>query len=174
MRPNARVDDCDGYLAAENPQIQTEKLIHFALGIFWKSAVHSWRSDRRRPMIELGSYLESLRLFLRGEKGFPERMALTIGVIRPPVEQIAFNSPCPTMVRPYHKYNFYTSGISWGLSVGKAVDEQVRRNSFAPNPGRPIIVGNFGPGVREMIHMMFKWARRARNVEQYIKRKPVL
>src|ERR1700741_40592 len=31
------------YYAAKNPDIHVEKIIHFAMGIFWKAGVHSWK-----------------------------------------------------------------------------------------------------------------------------------
>ncbi len=37
------------YLAAQNPEIEVKKLIHFALGIFWKASVHPWKATRREP-----------------------------------------------------------------------------------------------------------------------------
>src|SRR5438270_518716 len=39
-------DGASVYLAAQNPAIDVAKLIHFALGIFWKASVHSWRPTR--------------------------------------------------------------------------------------------------------------------------------
>src|ERR1700675_4786227 len=38
--------------AGGNPKINVQKLVHFALGIFWKAAVHSWRAPQD-PMIDL-------------------------------------------------------------------------------------------------------------------------
>jgi hypothetical protein len=44
------------YLAADNPAIDVVKLTHFALGLFWKASVHSWKGDMTDPRIELGPY----------------------------------------------------------------------------------------------------------------------
>jgi hypothetical protein len=59
------------YATIRNPEIQSDKLVHFAMGVFWKAAVHSWSGLRTEPMIDLGSYIEPVRKFLRGEAGFP-------------------------------------------------------------------------------------------------------
>jgi hypothetical protein len=60
------------YLATQNPEIEVEKLTHFALGLFWKASVHSWRGDTTRPRIDLGPYSEEIRKWLRGQNAFPK------------------------------------------------------------------------------------------------------
>jgi hypothetical protein len=170
MTPDATDDGYDGYAAVKNPDIKADKLIHFALGIFWKAAVHSWAGGKREPLIELGQYSEPTRKFLRSETGFPERMALNIAVLRPPVKDIAFLGPFQTDERAYHRFYFYTSGICWTLSVGKFVADELRMSCFAINPGRPIIVGNFSPDVRHAFSTILRFAKKARNVEKYLKR----
>jgi hypothetical protein len=49
------------YPTASNPLIDREKLTHFALGIFWKASVHSWRGRDKTPLIGLGPYSDSIR-----------------------------------------------------------------------------------------------------------------
>lgn len=44
------------YLAAQNPEIDVMKITHFALGLFWKASVHSWKKGSTEPRIELGPY----------------------------------------------------------------------------------------------------------------------
>ena len=45
-----------GYAASPNPDIEVEKLTHFALGVFWKASVHSWRKNENENLIELGLF----------------------------------------------------------------------------------------------------------------------
>ena len=47
-------DKCGIYYAATNPEFSVEKVTHFALGIFWKPAVHSWSGSKNDSMIDLG------------------------------------------------------------------------------------------------------------------------
>lgn len=68
------VFDEDGmvvYLAAQIPEIDVGKVTHFALGLFWKASVHSWRGDRTDPRIDLGPYSEAIRKWLLCHSGFP-------------------------------------------------------------------------------------------------------
>src|ERR1039458_6051914 len=44
------------YWAGDNSEIKVAMLTHFAMGIFWKASVHSWRGDEKEPRIELGPY----------------------------------------------------------------------------------------------------------------------
>jgi len=169
MTPDAVDAGYAGYAGVKNPDIKAEKVIHFAMGTFWKAAVHSWKGGVTEPLIDLGTYREPVRTFLLGETGFPDRMALVVGVMRPPVKQIAFLAPYRTMERSYHRFYFYTSGILWTLSVGKAVDEELRKTSFATNPGRPILVGDFSEDVKYVFQTVLRKAKRARNVEKYLR-----
>jgi hypothetical protein len=60
----------------------------------------------------------------------------------------------------------------WSFSVGKAVDAELRKTCFACNPGRPVIVGDFGPDVKHVFSEVLKTARKTANVEKYLKPKP--
>jgi len=52
---------CKGFIYARSkPEIDVEKLTHFALGIFWKAGVHSWKKNKN-----LGVYGQPLRIPLK-------------------------------------------------------------------------------------------------------------
>ena len=46
-KPILEEDDAKVYAAARNPEIDTAKVTHFAMGIFWKAAVHSWTAQKQ-------------------------------------------------------------------------------------------------------------------------------
>jgi hypothetical protein len=73
------------------------------------------------------------------------------------------------MERAYHRFYFYTSGIWWTLSVGKGVDDELRKTCFATNPGRPVLVGDFSEDVKYVFRNVLRSAKKARNVEKYLK-----
>lgn len=136
-----------GYAAAKNPEIDCDKLTHFATGVFWKAAVHSWSGSKEFAMIELGPYGEPVRTFLRGETSFPQNMALTIGVLPRPVKLIGFEFPHRGSERTWHNFLFYLPGIQFALAVGKSLSEGVRRSCFVRHPARPIVLMDFSPGI---------------------------
>lgn len=91
--PDCAEADFEGYAVGRNPRIDVQRITHFALGVFWKASVHSWRKNETDNWIELGPYREEIRKFLRGEGPFPKYVALTLGIIPKPVKQISFCLP---------------------------------------------------------------------------------
>lgn len=134
------------YAGARNAEIQCEKLAHFAMGIFWKAAVHSWRRATREPIIELDPYREPVRTFLLGESAFPSEMALTVGVLPAPSKLTIFQLPERDGETRWHNFSFYIPGIKFVLAVGGAAGAELKEACFVGNPGHPILLMNFsGP-----------------------------
>jgi hypothetical protein len=167
--PDVIDGDAAGYAAVKNPEIHSDKLIHFAMGVFWKAAVHSWSGSRTEPMIDLGPYAEPIRKFLRGEADFPEHTALTIGVLPPPAQLISFHNPYQGSKKEWHNFLFYVSGIEFCLAVGKAVDATVRETCFACNPAHPIIVVDFSADIQRIISSVWAKAHKAKNVQKWLR-----
>jgi len=170
--PDVVDNDVAGYAAAKNAEIDVDKIIHFAIGVFWKAAIHSWSGHRLDPVIDLGPYAERLRTFLRGETRFPDHVALTIGVLPRSKAQklIAMTQPYRGSNRSWHNFLFYIPGIEFAISVGKAVGEERRGECFASNALHPIWVLDFSDDVRMVQRMMFGKARVAKNVKKYLKK----
>ncbi len=162
-----------GYAAARNPDIDNDKIIHFAMGVFWKAAIHSWSGYSSDPAIDLGPYVEPIRRFLRGETRFPEYVALTIGVLPPDVARrtILVNRPYRGSNRRWHNYLFYIPGIEFSISVGKAVDVAIANDSFATNALHPIMVFDFSAEIWKVLKMMYGGAKVAKNVHKYLKKR---
>lgn len=139
--------DTAGYAAARNPDILCDKLTHFAMGIFFKAAVHSWRGRKTEPMINLGPYREAVRAFLRSEKDFPAHMALTIGVMPVPVKLATLEYPVRGNENRWHYFSFYVPGIRFVLAVGKSLSAGLRHACFVRHPAHPIIVKDFSSGM---------------------------
>ncbi len=170
VHPDVVDGDRAGYAAAKNPEIHADKLIHFAMGVFWKAASHSWSGSRTEPMIDLGPYAEPIRTFLRGETGFPEHVALMIGVLPPPAQLISFHNPYRGSNTEWQNFLFYISGIEFSLLVGDAVEGTLRESCFASNPARPIVVFDFSKDIEGIIKQVWTNARKAKNVEKYLKK----
>lgn len=66
------------YNAAEIPGIDCQKLIYFAVSVFWRAGAHEWPWQGEYVYSEFGSYLEPMRLFLLDEESFPAGMALSV------------------------------------------------------------------------------------------------
>lgn len=171
--PDVAAEKSAAYATVKNPEIHADKLIHFAMGVFWKASVHSWSGSRTEPMIELGTYREAIRKFLRGEAGFPKNTALTIGVLPPPAQQISFHNPYRGSNTEWHNFLFYIPGIEFALAVGKTVNDSAREACFASNPAHPILVADFAPDIQNIMRQVWKGARVAKNVERYLEKPPL-
>ena len=170
--PDAVDGDAAVYAASKNPDIHVDKLTHFAMGVFWKAAVHPWCRSSTEPMIDLGCYAEPVRQFLRGEASFPDHVALTIGVLPPPAQLISFHNPYQGSKKEWNNFLLYVSGIEFCLAVGSAVDATLKENCFASNPAHPIVVVDFSSSILEILSSVWANARKAKNIEKWLKRLP--
>ena len=146
-------------------------LTHFAMGIFWKAAIHSWSGSETAPLIDLGPYTESVRRYLLGETGFPSRMALMIGVLPVPVKNISFSGPYRGSNAEWHNFVLYVLGIEFMLLVGKAVGREQLDASFSGNPEQPILLFDFSAEMKAVGRKVMQGAKKARNVEKYLRKR---
>lgn len=167
--PDAKDNGSALYATVNNPKIRGEDITHFAMGIFWKAAVHSWRGSKSEPMIDLGRYGEPVRRFLRGESKFPEKMALTVGVSPPPVQAVTFVEPYRGSTRNIHTFIFNVPGVQFMLSVGNQVSEEVKRLSFAPGSAHVVVVTDLNGTIFSRIRAATAGAKIAQNLQKYMK-----
>jgi hypothetical protein len=171
MEPAVTDGEIRAFATARNPEIHAEMLSHFAMGIFWKSAVHSWSGARKEPQISLGPYAEAVRRYLRGESGFPAHMALLIGVLPVPVNHIAFTAPYQGRSTKWHNFVLYILGIEFTLLAGRGIDPETHAASFSGNIERPILLFNYEPDIRDIAVTVMKKAHKAKNVQKYFKKR---
>jgi hypothetical protein len=158
------------YATALNPEIQADKLIHFAMGIFFKAAVHPWSGSRTEPWINLGPYTEPIRRFLLGETPFPARMCLTAAILPSPTRAIKFSQPYRDSTEGKFSYRFDACGLQFILVVGKGVAGDDRTGCFASNPAHPMILMDFAKALQMPVRQAFDTTRKAKNVEKWLKK----
>ena len=171
LPPDVVEGDARVYATARNPEIHTDELIHFAMGIFWKAAVHSWRGGENDSLIDLGEYAEPIRKYLIGESGFPGEMLLMIGVLPTPVTHIAFTVPYRGSSEKWLNFLFYVLGMEFMLLIGKALSQEQFVASFTGNPGRPVLLVNFEPMIQDIAVDVMKRAHKAKNVQRYLQKR---
>jgi hypothetical protein len=77
-----------------NPELDPAKLMHFALGVFYKAAVHSWRGDSSEPYMTMeADDVEALRLYLLGKAVLPKNMVVCVTVDSLVVPLQSMNEP---------------------------------------------------------------------------------
>jgi len=139
--PDYAEGDFSVYCAAQNPAIKVDKILHFAMGLFWKASVDSWRPNVIEPQIELGPYGEATRKYLLGGP-FPAHMYLTVIVSPPGREQIVMTQPYQTSRMQRHTFCMHLPGVLFLLDVGKLVNPDEQALSISWSSARPIVVSN--------------------------------
>jgi hypothetical protein len=137
--------------AANNPAIDVEKIVHFAMGIFWKAGVHSWKGGDSKPMIDLGGYEEEIRVWLRGEGAFPKNMTFNFCVSRPERAQLTIGQPVEVPVRKlgrtWRHYRLHLVGAMFSINVGETIELEERMFCFYRRPSHPVLVSDIVTGV---------------------------
>jgi hypothetical protein len=156
------------YLAGENPEIEVEKITHFALGLFWKASVYSWRGDTTDVRIDLGPYSDEIRRWLRGQNAFPKYLYLTVVVEKPQKAQITINSPYEGVRQRWRQHFVHVPGVLFMMTLGKAVDDSMRALSIL-NAGNPI---NISDNLTEKFEkLMVETLRSSRKTQAYVRAK---
>jgi hypothetical protein len=130
------------YSAALAPEIQSEKIIYFALSVFWRAAVHNWYIQEHPEPVrtDLGPFEPRIRRFLLGESAFPDCVALGVRVASPMAYAGGVMLPTWCRENGWHGHKFMIPGIDFTLHVGSKIPEAVMLVSFATSPGRHIMV----------------------------------
>jgi len=156
------------YLAAQNPEIEVEKLTHFALGLFWKASVHSWREDTTYPRIDLGPYSEEIRKWLRGQNGFPKYVYPVVVIEKPQRAQITMNDPYEGIRQGWRTHFVHVPGVLFMMALGKTVDDSVRALAIT-NAGNPINVSD--ALTDDFEKLMVETLRKSRKTQAYLRAK---
>ncbi len=134
------------YDAAKIPSVDCAAILEYGSGVFFKSAVHTWRfEDGTSTHIDLGpARTEALRKFVHREAPFPADMVLTVclsskrrqflGVIPPVCMEIGGAEE--------EKYYFYVSGVYYCLLIGAGIDTNMKALGFNQPAAKPIFVGD--------------------------------
>ena len=143
VKPELVEEDVAAYASVKVPAIRIDFLTHFAMGIFWKSGVHDWRTGNGTLRLEFGPYREAIRRFLLGETPFPKHAYLTINVVPPSLPTISAYLPYRSKAVRFAFHSFYVPGVEFMLTLGKSTPDFLRTMCVASNAMRPILVGAF-------------------------------
>lgn len=155
-------DDWAVYAGARNPTIDVNKIIHFAMGIYWKASVHSWRGGEDEPRIELGPYSEKIRQFLLGAM-FPENVALAVVLSTPKDAYIGFNDPYEAVRDGAGRgFMFCVPGIWFMLSVGKNITPESVALSITSAENPIMISAKIAAKGQETAFTLFQGARKTK------------
>lgn len=134
------------YCGVDTPAVDIDRLIYFAVSVFWRASVTDWPiAGRTLNRIRLGSYQEQLRAFLMDEAAFPEyaRLVLYVASEERPMRAACF----PTGFRQegrYFKYTFHIPGLGFVLCLGQRIPQVVRTLCAARSGHRPVFLSDMG------------------------------
>ena len=130
------------YSGAHNPLIEVDSIVNFALGLFWKASVHSWKGgSSKEPLIDLGPYSERFRRFLFDKTKFPEHVALWVCAASPESAIMGFHPPYETERSPtWRNFLCLVPGVHLMLAVGKGIPYDLSKFSISHNLQAPILV----------------------------------
>lgn len=168
VAPDTSEDGVAAYACARNPEIGFRKLTNFAVGVFWKASVHSWKKGKSAPMIQLGKYGEEFRQFLLGKRKFPKHATLVVGMSRPEDAVIGFMMPHFRGVSTCHQFVFYVPGIVFVLQVGKEISDFERQLCFYSDPLHPIILADLAKDIYGMVGRHTAKAVASKEVVDYL------
>lgn len=171
VAPDTWEEGVAAYACARNPKVGFRKLTNFAIGVFWKASVHSWRENKSGPMIQLGKYGEEFRRFLVGKGKFPRQAALFVGMSPPEKAVVGFMMPHFRGVGTFHQFIFYVPGIFFVLNVGKQITDFDRQLCFYSDPLHPIILADLSKDIYAMVGKHTAKAVRSKEVTDYLNAK---
>jgi hypothetical protein len=103
--------------------IDTDSLAYFALSVFWRAAIDTWKTSpysATTPLV-LGAQEEPIRKYLLGETGFPSDVALLTTVCTDPYSVNVFYMPAPAAFPiPITAFAMLTLGVQFLFFTGKA------------------------------------------------------
>jgi hypothetical protein len=134
------------YSGINTPGIEIDKLIYFAVSVFWRAAATDWDvCGRTLHRLPLGPYEGTLRDFLMDEGPFPEDATLVIFVAseEKPLRGACF--PIGSKAEgKYFKYNFHIPGLGFALSLGKLIPQAIREMCAVRSPNRIVVLTDMG------------------------------
>lgn len=136
--PFSASDGFELFSGAAIAGIDSDALVYFALSVFWRAAIHQWKSvDGNTEPIKLGPFEDGIRSFLLGGP-FPANAVVTVSVW--PTNNVlpAAYTPREGDAPGFAVFNFMIPGIEFRLHLG-SVPSELRALCAKTSPQRVII-----------------------------------
>jgi hypothetical protein len=164
LPPIEKKGESVAFVAADNPEIDIEKLTHFALGVFWKASVHSWSGTKKESLIDLGPYSDKLRRFLIQAGPYPDHVALVVMVPPRNKQLVAIAQPYRGRTKAFHNFIVYIPGVEFILCVGKGISAEAKMCCVYSNSAHPILVHDVSTKILEWGRMAASTAHKSRRI----------
>ena len=130
------------YAGAKVKSLDIQKIVYFAVSVFWRGAVHQWTSSLRSeaPEVHLCAYEETIRQFLLGTSPLSDDVALTIFVCPNGSVLNAMLVPWESHLPECSRYFFYVSGLGFVLHFADKLPQNFRKVCAYHSPDGVIVV----------------------------------
>jgi len=119
--------------------IDVDKLVYFALSIFWRASVHEWHDPNTHRIIKtisLGEYEEPIRQFLAKETPWPRDVVVLISVWPNATPPLVLHTPVAAQREGFKTFMFSIPGLTLTLSAGIKIPDMLRRICSHSSPER--------------------------------------
>ena len=147
------------YAGANVKFLDMDKIIYFAISVFWRGAVHVWESSLRSkaPDVQLCGYEEPIRQFLFGTSPLSENVSIRVYVCPNGSVLNAVLLPCDTHLPECSRYIFYLSGLGFVLHFADKLAPEFMATAASHSPDKPIILSvDFENVIRDILHNQVK------------------
>jgi hypothetical protein len=120
---------------ASIPEVDMEKLVYFAVSIFWRGT-RQWTpvEGGRPPRLYLGRHEKAVRAYLLGRGKLPDDVVITVAAW--PYKQVYSMALAPQLAAwtRHRTYLFYFYGFIFLLTLGRNIPAQLRRTCSYHSP----------------------------------------
>jgi hypothetical protein len=134
------------YSVADSPKINRDRLAYFAISVFWRASVHSWKQEGGKTVkIDLGAkYNEQIRKYLMGVASVPQNAFLWLVICSDLENQNAFFTPGENQKNKDRSVIFLARGMLFMFRVTNTLREREKRLSMVNNPSGWLTVRDCG------------------------------
>jgi hypothetical protein len=127
--------------------VSTDRLAHFALGVFWRASAHNWKTlGLQTTSIYLGALAERISLYLLGEGPFPDGIVLLMTVCTDHGSQGLVFAPSLMKGGIYPAFSMMVRGIKFTLVTGNNLPEEIREACCVRSTRKAIFVRDCAAG----------------------------
>lgn len=132
------------YAIPPGGSIPANKIIYFALSVFWRAAAREWTTaDGKKLRLDYGSYQEDLRLFLNEGVPLPPEFTL-LGFVASDDRAIGTSIlPWRALTQPCHRFDFTIAGLTFILMIGQRVPREYSVLSLMPAPIPQLVIASW-------------------------------
>jgi hypothetical protein len=147
--------------------VDITKLAYYALSMFWRASVHEWKTlNGQTTCCHLAAHAEeAIRMFLRGEPGWPEGIVLEVTVCTDIFSQDHVLGAVGWENDMYHGASFLAFGIFFNIITGVKPGAPEWRFCCMTDPERVIFRHTCEKTTRQLHDDMLARAKVARNLK---------